>query len=137
VTLGVGRELSCAVHDHIDVPRRNRPFLDQSVGKYGGPPVEKVEDPVIDAPKPNPQLINSISQVICLRATEFMTQLLEPLYPYQTFRLGLVTQAIKPIQHRSDAIVILEKSDLGLGHFSSLTYSYVRIFANKSQAHGP
>lgn len=73
---------------------------------------EKVEHPVIDMSVSNTKFIDPVSEIIGFGASEFMTQLDQPVDPSRTLVPDLDWKLIEPVEDGDGFIIILVQYDL-------------------------
>jgi hypothetical protein len=75
---------------YFDLPDGHHPLFSQTMGEYDGrSPVVEMEQPIVKTLEANSQIVDAVSQVIRLRATNLVTDLLQPLQSLNALDLGL------------------------------------------------
>src|ERR1017187_8596383 len=79
----------------VNLARWDFPFLGQPVGEHHhGFSREEVKHPIMNPLIACPELVDAISQKVCLRPPEFMSQLAKTINPFRALGLYLRGQLI-------------------------------------------
>jgi hypothetical protein len=109
----------------VPAPLRNRPldigiihlsFLGAAVGDYGLALVEEVQQPIIHALRSHPEFINSISQKIGFRPSQFVTGLFEPAHAVKELVLWVIGNLVQPKDCGTRPIKLRVKDYIGFCH---------------------
>src|SRR3954471_22234053 len=112
VDLGVSLEPLPALDRALDVGRRHRAFLDEAVRKHRrGRAVEEVEDAIVLALEPDPQLINLVPEQVRLGAAQLMSEFGEALDTHHALVLCFRRQTPQQVQNRGRAVRLAVEND--------------------------
>ena len=90
MSLGILREFVLSLKGQFEIPLGNRPFLGQTMRDNSGiSAMEEVEHAVIDPVELEPQLVQSVSQVLRGGPTELMSLLFKELQSGKAAVAGL------------------------------------------------
>src|SRR3989338_4071193 len=90
----------------------------------GNPPMKEIEHAIIHAPKSDTQLVNTIPQVICFRAPQFVAHISQPLDAYPALILRFGWDPVQPSEHGNGLRVLSVEDNSNLGHDTSLVCSH-------------
>src|SRR6266567_3448245 len=96
--LKIGFDHSLTLDSLINFPPRHFPLLRQAVGEHHhGLSCKEVKHPVVNTLVACSELVDAISQKVCLRPPQFMSQLSETIDPFRALGLYLSGQFIEPL----------------------------------------